>query len=329
MNKPSPVPTPYISLDQWRALVAVVDAGGYAQAAAVLHKSQSAVTYAVQRIETLLGLKAFAIAGRRAVLTPTGHMLYRRALALVGAAGNLERAARRLSAGWEAEIGLAVEILFPRELLLAGLARFGEESPQTRIEIIESVLGGTAEAILTGQADLAITPHIPPGFLGTPLLRLRHIAVAHPDHPLHRLGRDLNSEDLRPHRHLTVRETGSTRNRQTTTVEVEQRWTFSSLATSIAAACRGHGFAWYPEQTIDADLAAGRLKILPLQGAEERFIELYLVVADPDLAGPGVRRLAEILTRAAGEGSTPAGAEGPTRTPPPADGRLSFLSPGR
>ena len=41
---------PTISLDQWRALIAVVDAGGYAQAAEVLHKSQSAVTYAVQKI---------------------------------------------------------------------------------------------------------------------------------------------------------------------------------------------------------------------------------------------------------------------------------------
>jgi DNA-binding transcriptional LysR family regulator len=31
---------------------------------------------------------------------------------------------------------------------------------------------------------------------------------------------------------------------------VEQRWTFSSMAMSIAAACAGHGFAWYPEALI-------------------------------------------------------------------------------
>ena len=72
---------PNIALDQWRALVAVVDAGGYAQAAEALHKSQSAVTYAVQKIEALLGVKAFEIEGRKAVLTPTGRMLHRRAQA--------------------------------------------------------------------------------------------------------------------------------------------------------------------------------------------------------------------------------------------------------
>ena len=87
---------PTISLDQWRALIAVVDAGGYAQAAEVLHKSQSAVTYAVQKIESQLELKAFEIQGRKAILTPTGQMLYRRALALVGEARDLEQAAHML-----------------------------------------------------------------------------------------------------------------------------------------------------------------------------------------------------------------------------------------
>ena len=107
------LPTPHIALDQWRALIAVVDSGGYAQAADALHKSQSSVTYAVQKIESVLGVSAFEIQGRKAVLTSTGHMLYRRALALVGEAGDLELAARKLSAGWEAEIGLAVEVLYP------------------------------------------------------------------------------------------------------------------------------------------------------------------------------------------------------------------------
>src|SRR5256885_10021822 len=73
------MPEPRIPLDQWRALVAVVEKGGYAKAAAALHKSQSSVTYGVQQLESQLGVKAFKIAGRRAELTPTGELLYRRA----------------------------------------------------------------------------------------------------------------------------------------------------------------------------------------------------------------------------------------------------------
>ena len=91
--------TPRISLEQWRSLLAVVDAGGYAQAAEVLHKSQSAVTYAVQKMETLLGVKVFEVVGRKAHLTPTGEVLYRRAKALLEEASALEGAAGSLAAG--------------------------------------------------------------------------------------------------------------------------------------------------------------------------------------------------------------------------------------
>ena len=42
---------PRITLEQWRALQAVVESSGYAQAAEALHKSQSTLTYAMQKIE--------------------------------------------------------------------------------------------------------------------------------------------------------------------------------------------------------------------------------------------------------------------------------------
>src|SRR3954469_15770483 len=131
---------PKISIEQWRSLVAVVDAGGYAQAANLLNKSQSAVTYSVQKIEAVLGLKALAVVGRKARLTSSGEVLYRRAKALLEEALSLEGAAGRLAAGWEAEIRLAVEIIFPTWLLLGCFGRFGDEQPQTRIELYETVL---------------------------------------------------------------------------------------------------------------------------------------------------------------------------------------------
>lgn len=287
---------PHISLEHWRTLLAIIDAGGYAQAALSLHKSQSAVTYAVQKIETLLGVKVFEIQGRKAILTPTGQMLYRRASALVGEARELEHATRTLSAGWEAEIRLATEILFPPRLLLACLDRFRQESPHTRIEVIESVLDGTSEALQNGQVDLAIAHRVPSGFLCDPLVRMRTLAVAHPEHPLHHLGRELTQRDLRTHLHLVVRDSGARRDlRDHLAVEVEQRWTVSHLSTSIDAVRRGYGFAWLPEEHIRDELKAGTLKPLPLREGREGAANLYLILAEPDLAGPGVRRLAQII----------------------------------
>lgn len=288
--------SPHITLEQWRSLIEVVDAGGYAQAAEKLCKSQSAVSYAVQKIESLLGVKAFEIQGRKAILTPTGQMLYRRALALMNEANDLERAAHKLSAGWEAVITIAAEILFSSDRLLTCLQRFGQESPGTRVELIESVLGGTSDALLSGNVDLAISPQLPPGFLGNVLMRIRLLAVAHADHPLHHQGRELSFRDLRSYRHVVIRDSGTKRDQRAVTVEVDQRWTVSQVATSIQAVCMGYGFAWLPEEHISKELQTGILKPLPLKEGYTREVPLYLILANPDFAGPGVRRLADILT---------------------------------
>lgn len=286
--------TPRISLDQWATLVSVVDSGGYAKAADQLNKSQSTLTYAVQKMEALLGIKLFEIRGRKAVLTPEGEVLYRRGKTLIDEAGRLERAAGELAAGWEPEIRLAVEIIFPTWLLLECLAKFGAERPQTRIELVETVIGGNEEALAAGEIHLAIGPFVPTGFVGDVLLPVRFVCAAAPSHPLHALGRGLTLDDLRAHRHLVIRDSGAQRTRDHAWLN-EQRWTVSHKATSIRAAVLGLGYAWYPEDSIREELERGTLKPLPLREGAERLVTLYLVFADRDAAGPGTRRLAEII----------------------------------
>lgn len=283
-----------IALEQWRALVSVVESGGYAQAAQQLHKSQSTLTYAVQKLERVLGLKAFEIQGRKARLTAAGQVLYRRGKSLVDEAEQLERAAAQLAAGWEPEIRLAVEILFPTWLLLECFSEFAQERPETRIELYESVLGGTDEALTSGKVDFAIGPSVPTGFLGTPLMQLRMVPAAHPSHPLHQLGRPLNVADLKGQRHLVIRDSGSRRDKETSVV-TNQRWTFSNKATSIRAATLGLGFAWYPEDNIREELSTGQLKVLQLREGAARYVTIYLIFADADAVRPGARRLADII----------------------------------
>lgn len=286
---------PRISIEQWRALMAVVEAGGYAQAAEQLHKSQSSITYAVKKLESVLGVTVFEIQGRKAVLTATGELLFRRAKSLLTEAMAVERAASKLSAGWEAEIGLAVEPLFPTAMLLNCLAQFGSESSHTRIELIESVLSGTCEALTQGKAELAISSLVPAGYLGDALMEIRLLAVSAPQHPLQQLRRTLTQRDLRAHRQLVVRDSGIHRSGSALTLEATQRWTVSNMGTSIEAVRRGHGFAWFPEDKIREELATGVLQPLNLREGSVRMGTLYLIHADRDAAGPGVLRLAEII----------------------------------
>jgi DNA-binding transcriptional LysR family regulator len=283
-----------ITLDQWAALVAVVEAGGYAQASERLHRTQSTVTYTVKKLEQQLGLRVFELQGRRAVLTAAGQVLYRRGKALLEDAARIERSAAALARGWESEIRLAVDTIFPTWLLLRALARFGEEQADVRIELVEAVLGGTEDALVDGSVDFIIGSQVPPGFIGDALMQVRFVCAAAPSHPLHRLGRPVTLDDLRAHRHLVVRDSGARRARSGGWLN-ERRWTVSHKATSIRAACMGLGFAWYAAENIRQELDSGSLRQLPLSEGAERYATLYLVYADGEAAGPGARRLAAIV----------------------------------
>jgi DNA-binding transcriptional LysR family regulator len=288
---------PRISLTQWRSLVAVVDRGGYAQAAAALHKSQSAVTYAIQQLERQLGVAVFKVAGRRAVLTPTGELLVRRARLLIDDAASLEQAAGRLSAGWEPEVRISADVIFPSWLLFDCFAALNAESPHTRVELSESVLGHRTDTLARGEAELAIFASVPPGFLGEALMRVRFILVTAADHPLQQLDRPVTLHDLGQHRQLVVRETSPDRATRPA-VDTALRWTVSHMATSIEAVLAGHGFAYLPEHRIRDPLRDGRLRPLPVAAGGERYAELYLIHADRDRAGPATRRLGELIKAA-------------------------------
>jgi DNA-binding transcriptional LysR family regulator len=132
------------------------------------------------------------------------------------------------------------------------------------------------------------------------------------EHALHQLGRPLTPDDLRAHRQLVVRESGSTRATRVS-LEATQRWTVSPMTTSIEAARLGYAYAWLPEEKIREELASGALKPLTLREGGDRYVELYLVYSDRDAAGPGVLRLGEIIRETTREACAAEAAKRPRR----------------
>jgi len=284
-----------VTLDHWRSLVAVVDEGGYAPAAEVLGKSQSTVSHSIQRLEQSLGTAVLRIEGRRAVLTAVGEMALRRARLLLDEALDIERMARTLSAGVEAELNVAVDTIFPNQILLPALAGFVEAYPGTRIELMESVISGAADLIKRGHVQLAITPHVPQGWLGDHLIRLEFACVASPTHPLHLLGREITDRDLHQHRQLVVRDSGERRNLEVGWLGSEQRLTVSTMSTRIQALCQGLGYSWSPLLKIRRELEQGLLKPLPLEYGARKYADVYLVITDAEGAGPATQALAALI----------------------------------
>jgi DNA-binding transcriptional LysR family regulator len=291
---------PRTTLEQWEALRALADHGSFEAAATAQNRSQSSLSYALKRLQEQLPVAVLAPQGRRTVLTPQGELILQRARALLEEARALEGLAATLAQGWEPEVRLAVEGILSPVLLLHALARFSRQAPQTRVQLIESVLSGTCEALMQRQADLAVTGQVPPGFLGDPLVQVEFVAVARNDHPLHALGRTLDHADLRRHRQVVVRDTGRFRQVDSGWLGAEERWTVSHLSTAIAVIRQGLAFAWVPRDQVRDELSTGEIKPLPLAQGGTRVETLYLILADRDGAGPAARTLAKMLAEEAG-----------------------------
>lgn len=280
------VTVPRTTADQWAVLAAVVDHGGFAPAAQALHRSQSAVSYSVARLQEAIGLPLLALDGRRNVLTPHGRTLLNRARLLVQDLDTLESLAATLKKGWEAELGIVVDSAFPRARLLEIIAELQKTCPGTQLQLSDVVLSGAEEAILQRAADVVITTRVPPGFLGDWLLDIEFQAVAAPDHALLAMGRDLTPEDLIPHVQAVIRDSGTAQPRDEGWLGSTRRFTVTSMDASLATVIAGLCYAWLPAHLVADAVRQGRLKQLPLLLGASRKVPLLLVVPEPALLGP-------------------------------------------
>ncbi|MDO6423858.1 LysR family transcriptional regulator [Saccharophagus degradans] len=289
---------PKISLEQWAAFKAVVDEGSFAKAAEALNKSQSAVSYAIAKLEEQLPTPVLTQQGRKAVLTEAGKQLYRHATDLLAQAATIENTAKYLASGWESEVTIAVDALFSMGAVFCALQHFSVSSPQTRLRILETTLSGTEEALLGRKADLVLTGTIPPGFSGTRLGEVSMIPVVGQQHPLVQLMQQsgpVTEQELGRHRQIVLRDTGTKREQSSGWLRAEQRWTVTHAATSIEAVKNGLGFAFLPKEKILQELEAGSLIEVALAEKMERFISLYLIKTERQNAGPATQAIAQQL----------------------------------
>jgi DNA-binding transcriptional LysR family regulator len=285
------------SLEQWAVLAAVVDHGGFAQAAAALNRSQSAISYTVARLQEALDVPLLVIEGRKAVLTAHGRVLLKRSRSLLADLGNLESLARTLKQGWEPELKLVVDAAFPRDRLLSIVAELQELCPNTQMQLSDAVLSGAEDAIVDRTADVVVATRVPSGHLGDWLMDVTFVAVARSDHALFKADHTLTTEDLMRHVQVVVRDSGIKHPRDEGWLGADLRCTVSSMEASLATVEAGLAYAWLPEHLIRNALQRGVIKSLSLAAGGSRNVPLSLVLVNADLAGPAARSAAEAFQR--------------------------------
>ncbi|MBC3764384.1 LysR family transcriptional regulator [Neptunicella marina] len=286
---------PKITLEQWATFKAVVEEGSFAKAAERLNKSQSSVSYIVSCMQQQLPVPALVQQGRKSELTEAGKLLYRHASNLLSQAKEIENIAKYLATGWETEITLALDAVVPQDPLFCALQRFSSAHPEPRINIVESVLSGTDEAVLFRKADIVLSPTVVTGFIGIPLSKTDLVYVASPSHPLGQLDRKITALDLQRHRQIVVKDSGLKRQRDAGWLGAEQRWSFSHLNSSIEAAKAGLGFAKLPRDRIRQPLHKQELVQLDTDVNMDTHIPIYLIKTAQSEAGPAVEALTQFL----------------------------------
>ncbi|WFN93692.1 LysR family transcriptional regulator [Gordonia sihwensis] len=146
-----------IDVGALRALRAVADLGTMARAADELGFTPSAISQQIKRLESQVGVRLVAPAGRRVVLTPAAHALVETAPEVLNALEKSVAAARSVDAGSpRGVVRIAAFSTGVRGIVAPALKRVRRLHPEVRVEVTELDPVPAVYAVESGNADLAM-----------------------------------------------------------------------------------------------------------------------------------------------------------------------------
>src|SRR3954454_18097482 len=143
-----------LDIDQLRTFVAISDTGSFTKAADIVHKTQSAVSMQMKRLEERLGRPIFARDGRASKLTEDGERLLDYARRIIKL--NLEALAAFSDAELTGRVRLGVPDDYADRYLPEIMARFSRAYPGVDLTMVCEPSSDLAERIQADELDLAI-----------------------------------------------------------------------------------------------------------------------------------------------------------------------------
>jgi DNA-binding transcriptional LysR family regulator len=157
-----------LDTDQLRSFLAIVDSGSFTKAAERVHKTQSAVSMHIRRLEEQLGCTLFVKHGRGARLTDEGERLIEFARRIVQVeAGAFAALSRK---GLRGAVRLGIPDDYAESFLADILAHYSRRHPLVELLVVCEASSDLASQVAAGALDLAlITDH--QGLPGVEVLR--------------------------------------------------------------------------------------------------------------------------------------------------------------
>ena len=272
-----PAPHHALTPDALSMIDTIARTGSFAAASRELGKVPSALTYSVRQLEDALDVLLFDRRSRQAKFTAAGEELLNEGRRLLAEGAAVANRVKRVASGWETQLSVAVHDVVSRLTLFelceafyaldpqgkAGGGMPGNGGPGTRLKLRTEVLAGTWEALVNGQADLAIGVGMhtaPPGVAIEALGELEWVFVVSPQHPLAGAAEPVSDVEVLRYRAVAVADSAQHMSPLTLNLLPGQDvLTVSSMAAKIEALLRGLGCGFVPEPMVREHLAAGRL----------------------------------------------------------------------
>ena len=257
-----------VTIDQLRVFRDVAEKGSFSAAARATHRAQSAITYAIQKLEDQVGTPLFDRSGYRPVLNEAGRALLPRATRILEELAAFGAQARAIAGGLEPEVALAVEAMFPTATVVGVLRDFQAQFPAVALRILVESLGATAQAVLDGRADLAIALDFAASGADldvTPIGEVELVPVAAPGHPLARIKGRIEPEMLRDEVQLVLTDRSPLTRGKDYSVFSTTTWRLADLGARHEMLLAGLGWGSMPIHMVHDDLANGRLVRLDIR----------------------------------------------------------------
>jgi DNA-binding transcriptional LysR family regulator len=255
----------HVNLRHLRALATIVDAGGFARAAASLNLSQPALSRQIRALESELGMLLFDRLGRRVRLTSEGEDLLQRGRRLLAEAASLDERARSLKSGETGILRVAATPQVIENLLAEFLTRYRRRHPGVEVHLVED--GGVRlhGRLERGDVHLAMTAAAITRFRDRLLYPMHLLAVLPPTHRLSRRA-VLEITELADESLLVLRRDFGSRewfDAACQMAQIRPRLLVESAAphTIVALAATEHGIAIVPS---NARVPAGIVRAVPL-----------------------------------------------------------------
>ncbi|MGN6570463.1 MAG: LysR substrate-binding domain-containing protein [Pseudolabrys sp.] len=146
--------TALLDVDQLRTFIAIAETGSFTRAAEVVHKTQSAVSMQMKRLEERIERPIFARDGRASKLTEDGQRLLDYARRIVNL--NMETIAAFSDAALSGRVRLGVPDDYADRYLPEIMARFSRAYPGVELTVICEPSVDLLERIDANEIDLAI-----------------------------------------------------------------------------------------------------------------------------------------------------------------------------